>query len=146
MVTFFILVYLLSWGSYQKTALQVKNQATTVNFLLILSGMIEPSSVCGFLCPFFSYTEGWGGEVKIGKLLQGLVRTIDKVRKVVYLSSDPDTMSKSVVCFLCIHHIVFLVSIFNDSQFPFDWLFNLLLNKLRERKERNIQNSEADFY
>lgn len=111
MVTFFILVYLLSWGSYQKTALQVKNQATTVNFLLILSGMIEPSSVCGFLCPFFSYTEGWGGEVKIGKLLQGLVRTIDKVRKVVYLSSDPDTITKSVVCFLCINYIVILVSI-----------------------------------
>ncbi|KAL5124082.1 rRNA biogenesis protein RRP5 [Glycine soja] len=52
-------------------------------------------SFLGFL-PKNSSAEGWGGEVKIGKLLQGLVRTIDKVRKVVYLSSDPDTMSKSV--------------------------------------------------
>ena len=41
--------------------------------------------------------EGQGNEVKIGQLIQGLVRSIDKVRKVVYLSSDPDTMSKSVV-------------------------------------------------
>ncbi|XP_014514109.1 rRNA biogenesis protein RRP5 [Vigna radiata var. radiata] len=53
------------------------------------------SSFMGFL-PKDSSTEGWGGEVKIGKLLQGLVRSIDKVRKVVYLSSDPDTLSKSV--------------------------------------------------
>lgn len=67
---------------------------------------------------FFPHAEGFGGEVKIGNLLQGLVRSIDKVRKVVYLSSDPDTMSKSVVCFLCIHSIVFLVPIFNDSHFP----------------------------
>ncbi|TKY53223.1 RRP5-like protein [Spatholobus suberectus] len=52
-------------------------------------------SFMGFL-PKNSSAEGWGGEVKIGKLLQGLVRSIDKVRKVVYLSSDPDTMSKSV--------------------------------------------------
>ncbi|CAJ1967373.1 unnamed protein product [Sphenostylis stenocarpa] len=52
-------------------------------------------SFMGFL-PKNSSTEGWGGEAKIGKLLQGLVRSIDKVRKVVYLSSDPDTMSKSV--------------------------------------------------
>ncbi|XP_027934864.1 rRNA biogenesis protein RRP5 isoform X1 [Vigna unguiculata] len=53
------------------------------------------SSFTGFL-PKDSSTEGFGGEVKIGNLLQGLVRSIDKVRKVVYLSSDPDTMSKSV--------------------------------------------------
>jgi len=68
---------------------------------------------------FFPHAEGGGGEVKIGKLLQGLVRSIDKVRKVVYLSSDPDTISKSVVCFLGVHSIVFLVPIFNDSHFPF---------------------------
>ncbi|KAK7354984.1 hypothetical protein VNO80_14229 [Phaseolus coccineus] len=53
------------------------------------------SSFMGFL-PKDSSTEGSGGEVKIGKLLQGLVKSIDKVRKVVYLSSDPDTISKSL--------------------------------------------------
>ncbi|OIV89511.1 hypothetical protein TanjilG_20430 [Lupinus angustifolius] len=52
-------------------------------------------SFTGFL-PKNSSTEGLGGELKVGQLLQGLVRKIDKVRKVVYLSSDPDTMSKSV--------------------------------------------------
>lgn len=50
--------------------------------------------------------EGLGGEVKLGQHVQGLVKSIDKVRKVVYLSSDPDTMSKSVVCFLCSHYVV----------------------------------------
>ncbi|KAK7392757.1 hypothetical protein VNO78_21204 [Psophocarpus tetragonolobus] len=52
-------------------------------------------SFMGFL-PKNSSTDSWGGEVKIGKVLQGLVRSIDKVRKVVYLSADPDTLSKSV--------------------------------------------------
>ncbi|KAE9590105.1 putative ribosomal protein S1 [Lupinus albus] len=52
-------------------------------------------SFTGFL-PKNSSTEGLGGELKVGQLLQGLVKKIDKVRKVVYLSSDPDTMSKSV--------------------------------------------------
>ncbi|XP_027363474.1 rRNA biogenesis protein RRP5 [Abrus precatorius] len=53
------------------------------------------SSFTGFL-PKNSSAESWGGEVKMGKLMQGLVRSIDKVRRVVYLSSDPGTMSKSV--------------------------------------------------
>ncbi|KAK7278792.1 hypothetical protein RJT34_23828 [Clitoria ternatea] len=53
------------------------------------------SSFTGFL-QINSSAEGCIGEVKIGKLLQGLVRSIDKVRKVVYLNSDPDTMSKTV--------------------------------------------------
>ncbi|CAL0321523.1 unnamed protein product [Lupinus luteus] len=52
-------------------------------------------SFTGFL-PKNSSTEGLGSELKVGQLLQGLVRKIDKVRKVVYLSSDPDTLSKSV--------------------------------------------------
>ncbi|MED6145261.1 hypothetical protein PIB30_023503 [Stylosanthes scabra] len=51
-------------------------------------------SFTGFL-PKNSLT-GQGNEVKIGQLIQGLVKSIDRVRKVVYLSSDPDAMSKSV--------------------------------------------------
>ncbi|KAL7197319.1 hypothetical protein ACSBR2_019960 [Camellia fascicularis] len=34
--------------------------------------------------------------VNIGQLLQGVVKSVDKTRKVVYLSSDPDTVSKCV--------------------------------------------------
>lgn len=39
------------------------------------------------------------GESKVtaGQLVQGVVKSIDKVRKVVYLSSDKDMVSKSVV-------------------------------------------------
>jgi hypothetical protein len=37
-------------------------------------------------------------EVKIGQLLQGVVGRIDKLRQVVYLNCDPDTVSKCVVC------------------------------------------------
>ncbi|KAL2326887.1 hypothetical protein Fmac_020314 [Flemingia macrophylla] len=53
------------------------------------------ASFMGFL-PKDSSAEGFGGEVKLGKLLHGIVRSIDKIRKVVYLSSDPNTMSKCV--------------------------------------------------
>lgn len=37
-------------------------------------------------------------EVKIGQLLQGVVGRIDKLRRVVNLNCDPDTVSKCVVC------------------------------------------------
>lgn len=33
----------------------------------------------------------------VGQLLQGVVRSIDRSRKVIYLSSDPDAVSKCVV-------------------------------------------------
>jgi len=101
-------------GFLPKDSSTGKIKSTAVNFI-IFSGMTEPNSLYGFL----PHAEGPGGEVKIGKLLQGLVRSIDKVRKVVYLSSDPDTISKSLVWFLCDHSIVFLVPNFNDSHFPF---------------------------
>ncbi|KAJ0028108.1 hypothetical protein Pint_36335 [Pistacia integerrima] len=52
-------------------------------------------SFTGFL-PKKSQAESRGIEVKPGQLLQGVVRTIDRTRKVVYLSSDPDTVSKCV--------------------------------------------------
>ena len=37
-------------------------------------------------------------KISLGHLLQGVVKSIDRTRKVVYLSSDPDTVSKYVVC------------------------------------------------
>ncbi|KAJ7975952.1 rRNA biogenesis protein RRP5 [Quillaja saponaria] len=52
-------------------------------------------SFMGFL-PKNSQAEGMAVEVHIGQLLQGVVRSVDKTRKVVYMSSDPDTLSKCV--------------------------------------------------
>ncbi|KAJ6425727.1 hypothetical protein OIU84_026327, partial [Salix udensis] len=49
----------------------------------------------GFL-PKNSKAESRDSEVKTGQFLQGVVTRIDKTRKVVYLSSDPDTVSKCV--------------------------------------------------
>lgn len=51
------------------------------------------SSFMGFL-PKNSKAESRDSEVKTGQFLQGVVTRIDKTRKVVYLSSDPDTVSK----------------------------------------------------
>ncbi|KAL5545605.1 hypothetical protein UlMin_005292 [Ulmus minor] len=51
------------------------------------------SSFTGFLP---KNSENASGEIDLntGQLLQGIVKSVDKTRKVVYLSSDPDTVSK----------------------------------------------------
>ncbi|KAG8646904.1 rRNA biogenesis protein RRP5 isoform X3 [Manihot esculenta] len=53
-------------------------------------------SFMGFL-PKNSQAESRHAEVKAGQLLQGIVRNIDKTRKVVYLSSESDAVSKCVM-------------------------------------------------
>ncbi|KDP21906.1 hypothetical protein JCGZ_03044 [Jatropha curcas] len=53
-------------------------------------------SFMGFLAKN-SQNENTNSEVKTGQLLQGIVRRIDKTRKVVYLSADPDAVSKCVM-------------------------------------------------
>ncbi|KAL5741947.1 hypothetical protein ACOSP7_028679 [Xanthoceras sorbifolium] len=53
------------------------------------------SSFMGF-SPKNSQAENKEIEVRPGQLLQGVVRSIDRTRKVVYLSSDTDTVSKCV--------------------------------------------------
>ncbi|CAK7342219.1 unnamed protein product [Dovyalis caffra] len=53
------------------------------------------SSFMGFL-PKSSQAASRDSEVKTGQFVQGVIRRIDKPRKVVYLSSDPDTVSKCV--------------------------------------------------
>ncbi|KAF2307727.1 hypothetical protein GH714_031256 [Hevea brasiliensis] len=53
-------------------------------------------SFMGFL-PKNSQAESRHAEMKVGQLLQGIVRSIDKTRKVVYLSSEPDALSKCVM-------------------------------------------------
>lgn len=47
---------------------------------------------------FMFMTERKDIEVKVGQLVQGVVKSIDKTRKLLYMSSDPDTVSKCVVC------------------------------------------------
>lgn len=47
---------------------------------------------------FFSLVfAGPGNDVQVGQLLQCVIRSIDKTRKVVYLSSDQDIVSRCVV-------------------------------------------------
>ncbi|OMO68743.1 hypothetical protein COLO4_29434 [Corchorus olitorius] len=53
------------------------------------------SSFTGFL-PKDGEFESRDIEVRVGQLVQGVVRRIDKTRKVVYFSSDSDTVSKCV--------------------------------------------------
>lgn len=54
------------------------------------------SSFSGFL-PKKSQGDSTEIKMSIGKLLQGVVRSIDKARGVVYLDSNPDVVSKCVV-------------------------------------------------
>ncbi|XWS56135.1 hypothetical protein CRYUN_Cryun09bG0060500 [Craigia yunnanensis] len=53
------------------------------------------SSFMGFLRKD-GQAESRGIEVRTGQFLQGVIRRIDKTRKVVHLSSDPETVSKCV--------------------------------------------------
>ncbi|KAL4342371.1 hypothetical protein GQ457_08G016920 [Hibiscus cannabinus] len=53
------------------------------------------SSFMGFLSKD-DHAESKDNEVRTGQFLQGVIKRIDKTRKVVYLSSDPDTVSKCV--------------------------------------------------
>ncbi|KAJ8754493.1 hypothetical protein K2173_005654 [Erythroxylum novogranatense] len=53
-------------------------------------------SFTGFLAKD-SQAESRETKVKVGKLLEGVVRRIDKSRKIVYLTSEPETVSKCVV-------------------------------------------------
>ncbi|KAM2436860.1 hypothetical protein ACFX1W_014035 [Malus domestica] len=53
------------------------------------------SSFTGFL-PKHRESDSKEIQVKTGQLLQGVVKSVDKIRKVVYLISDQETVSKSV--------------------------------------------------
>lgn len=37
--------------------------------------------------------------IEVGQFVQGTVKSVDRARKVVHLSSDPDMVSRSVVCY-----------------------------------------------
>ncbi|XP_022743667.1 rRNA biogenesis protein RRP5 isoform X2 [Durio zibethinus] len=74
---------------------------------MVLSGYIKSIEDHGYILHFGLSTfvgflakdgqaENRDIEVRTGQFVQGVIRRIDKTRKVVYLSSDPDTVSKSV--------------------------------------------------
>lgn len=52
--------------------------------------------------------EGRNLNVGIGQLLQGIVKSVDRSRKVVHMSSDMDVVSKYVVCIFYYHTIPFV--------------------------------------
>ncbi|XP_019053357.1 PREDICTED: rRNA biogenesis protein RRP5 isoform X2 [Nelumbo nucifera] len=75
---------------------------------MVLTAYVKSIEDHGFILHFglSSFTgflpikrEADGGEIKLnsGQLVQGVVRSIDKSRKVVYLSSDTDVVSKCVI-------------------------------------------------
>ncbi|PNX78199.1 protein RRP5, partial [Trifolium pratense] len=81
----------------------IGNCSATGLLIAVLAAYVKSIEDHGFILHFgvpsftgFLPKEGWNGEVRIGQHVQGLVKSIDKVRKVVYFSSDSDTMSKSV--------------------------------------------------
>lgn len=73
-----------------------------------------------FLCSTILISENV--EISTGQVLQGVIRSIDKAHKVVYLSSDPDTISKSVVCHLSFYCFIFLFCFLSFSLAVFSYL------------------------
>ncbi|CAI9097447.1 OLC1v1033877C1 [Oldenlandia corymbosa var. corymbosa] len=53
------------------------------------------ASFTGFM-PKINKSESKGTEVKVGQLIQGAVKRIDKTRKLLYMSSDQDLVSRSL--------------------------------------------------
>ncbi|KAL3841171.1 hypothetical protein ACJIZ3_025762 [Penstemon smallii] len=70
---------------------------------MVLSAYVKSVEDHGFLLHFgltsfagFMGSEGRNIEVSVGQLLQGVVKSVDRARKVVHLSSDAGMVSKSV--------------------------------------------------
>ncbi|WJX11337.1 hypothetical protein P8452_01962 [Trifolium repens] len=91
------------WLSLRLSLLHKNFNLDVVQEGMVLAAYVKSIEDHGFILHFgvpsftgFLPKEGWNGEVRIGQHVQGLVKSIDKIRKVVYLSSDSNTMSKSV--------------------------------------------------
>lgn len=73
-----------------------------------------PFTICDCVCflnKSWVFADQPGNELHVGQILQCVVRSIDKTRKVVYLSSDQDTVSSSVVISMCICLLHFFFSV-----------------------------------
>lgn len=90
--------------------LSLLHKALTVDVIqegMVLSAYVKSIEDHGFIlhfgCPCFagfmskhSKSEKGSGEARVGQILQGVVRSIDRARKVVHMDSDPDAVSKCV--------------------------------------------------
>ncbi|XP_073045795.1 rRNA biogenesis protein RRP5 [Primulina eburnea] len=74
---------------------------------MVLSAYVKSIEDHGFMlhfgCPYFagfmskhSKSEKGSGEARVGHILQGVVRSVDRARKVVHMDSDSDAISKCV--------------------------------------------------
>ncbi|KAJ8544824.1 hypothetical protein K7X08_017407 [Anisodus acutangulus] len=93
------------WLSLRLTLLHKNLTLDVIQEGMILSAYVKSMEDHGYIIHFglpsfsgFMPNESENVEVKIrsGQLVQGVVKSIDRTRKVVYLSSDPDVVSKCV--------------------------------------------------
>ncbi|XP_004514152.1 rRNA biogenesis protein RRP5 [Cicer arietinum] len=91
------------WLSLRLSLLHKNFNLDVIQEGMVLAAYVKSIEDHGYILHFglpsftgFLPKEGLAGEVRIGKHVQGLVKSIDKVRKVVYMSSGSDTLSKSV--------------------------------------------------
>ncbi|XP_058758623.1 rRNA biogenesis protein RRP5-like [Vicia villosa] len=91
------------WLSLRLSLLHKNFNLDVVQEGMVLAAYVKSIEDHGFILHFglpsftgFLPKEGWNGEVRIGQLVQGLVKSVDKAHRVVYLSSNSDKMSNSV--------------------------------------------------
>lgn len=106
-----LLFFSFIWASWRDLHLQFlfigipRSNIMTEFWLFICFG------IHGMFILHLIFSEGSNIKTRVGQLLQGVVKSVDKTRKVVHLSSDPDLISKSVVC-------SFWLPIFNCQLYP----------------------------
>ncbi|CAA3014339.1 rRNA biogenesis RRP5 [Olea europaea subsp. europaea] len=95
------------WLSLRLSLLQKRLTFDVIQEGMVLSAYVKSIEDHGFILHFGlptfagfmskpNQTEGSNIKTRVGQLLQGVVKSVDKTRKVVHLSSDPDLISKSV--------------------------------------------------
>ncbi|KAI3446386.1 hypothetical protein Pfo_003051 [Paulownia fortunei] len=95
------------WLSLRLSLLHKSLSLDTIQEGMVLSSYVKSIEDHGFLLHFglpsfagfmpkHNQSERKNIEVSMGQLLQGIVKSIDRARKVVHLSSDPDMVSKCV--------------------------------------------------
>ncbi|KAI5396242.1 hypothetical protein KIW84_062447 [Lathyrus oleraceus] len=92
------------WLSLRLSLLHKNFNLDVVQEGMVLAAYVKSIEDHGFILHFglpsftgFLPKEGWNGEVRIGQHVQGLVKSVDKAHKVVYLSPNSDKMSNSVM-------------------------------------------------
>ncbi|CAA0842788.1 Unknown protein [Striga hermonthica] len=95
------------WLSLRLSILHKNLSLDTIQEGMVLSAYVKSIEDHGFMLHFGllsfagfmpkdTQSEGGNSKVSINQILQGFVKRVDRARKVVHLSSDSDTLSKSV--------------------------------------------------